>query len=231
MSDKRIALIQFPGSNCEWESKRSAEVVGLSCDVFRWNRDPSALPEYDGYLIGGGFSYQDRVRSGVIATKQPIMRTVFDQVVGHGKPVLGICNGAQVLIEAGLIPGLNAGNVEMGLAPNFHDPLNRIAGFCCRWVYLKHSIPQGRCALTAEIPQGATLLLQTGYFYLVDTTAAQPWVPAQAILYNGGKWRVTGNSTISLKAGPQTIGIEFKTNQILPTQQVWTVRSISLAAG
>lgn len=154
MSDKRIALIQFPGSNCEWESKRSAEAVGLSCDVFRWNRDPSALPEYDGYLIGGGFSYQDRVRSGVIATKQPIMRTVFDQVVGHGKPVLGICNGAQVLIEAGLIPGLNAGNVEMGLAPNFHDPLNRIAGFCCRWVYLKHAIPQGRCALTAELPQG-----------------------------------------------------------------------------
>jgi len=154
MSEKRIALIQFPGSNCEWESKRSAEAVGLLCDVFRWNRDPSALPEYDGYIIGGGFSYQDRVRSGVIATKQPIMRTVFDQVVEHGKPVLGICNGAQVLIEAGLIPGLHAGNVEMGLAPNFHDPMHRIAGFCCRWVYLKHSAAQGRCALTSEIPAG-----------------------------------------------------------------------------
>lgn len=154
MAEKRIALIQFPGSNCEWESKRSAEAVGLICDIFRWNADPSALPDYDGYIIGGGFSYQDRVRSGVIATKEPIMRTVFQQVTGHGKPVLGICNGAQVLIEAGLIPGLNPGNVEMGLAPNLRDPENRIAGFCCRWVYLKHSCAQGRCALTSEIPSG-----------------------------------------------------------------------------
>ena len=154
MSEKRIALVQFPGSNCEWESKRSAEAAGLLCDVFRWNRDPAALLDYDGYIIGGGFSYQDRVRSGVIATKQPIMQTVFKQATEHGKPVLGICNGAQVLIEAGLIPGLHPGNVEMGLAPNFHDPQHRIAGFCCRWVYLKHAIPQGRCALTSEMPEG-----------------------------------------------------------------------------
>lgn len=154
MADKRIALIQFPGSNCEWETKRAAETAGLVCDVFRWNLDPAVLPDYDGYIIGGGFSYQDRVRSGVIASKEPIMKVVFQQVTGHGKPVLGICNGAQVLIEAGLIPGLNPGNVEMGLAPNYHDPDNRIAGFCCRWVYLKHAIPQGRCVLTSEIPQG-----------------------------------------------------------------------------
>ncbi|MCE5239380.1 phosphoribosylformylglycinamidine synthase I [bacterium] len=154
MSTNRVALIQFPGSNCEWESKRSAEAVGLTCDVFRWNADPGALTDYDGYIIGGGFSYQDRVRSGVIATKAPIMRTVFREVTGGGKPVLGICNGAQVLIEAGLIPGLHPGDVEMGLAPNFHDPDHRIAGFCCRWVYLKHACAQGRCALTSEMPQG-----------------------------------------------------------------------------
>lgn len=154
MADKRVALIQFPGSNCEWESKRAAEAAGLLCDVFRWNTDPAALPEYDGYIIGGGFSYQDRVRSGVIATKQPIMRTVFREVTEHGKPCLGICNGAQVLIEAGLIPGLHPGNVEMGLAPNFHDPEHRIAGFCCRWVTLKHACAQGRCVLTQDMPQG-----------------------------------------------------------------------------
>ncbi len=154
MSNQRVALIQFPGSNCEWESKRSAEAVGLTCDVFRWNADPAALHDYDGYIIGGGFSYQDRVRSGVIATKEPVMRTVFREVTGEGKPCLGICNGAQVLIEAGLIPGLHPGNVEMGLAPNFHDPEHRIAGFCCRWVYLKHACAPGRCALTTEIPEG-----------------------------------------------------------------------------
>jgi len=85
--------------------------------------------------------------------------------------------------------------------------------------------------MTAEIPQGSALAIQTGYFYLVDTTGQQPWVPAVAILYNNGKWRISGNSNMTLQAGQQTIGIEFKTNQVLPTQQVWTVRSIPLPKG
>ena len=123
----RVALIQFPGSNCEWETKRAAEAAGLECDVFRWNRDPDLLPGYDGYIIGGGFSYQDRVRSGVIATKEPIVRRLFDEVQERGKPVIGICNGAQVLVEAGLVPGFHPGTVEMALAPNRHDPERRIA--------------------------------------------------------------------------------------------------------
>jgi len=154
MSEKRVALIQFPGSNCEWETKRAAESVGLVCDVFRWNRDPAALADYDGYLIGGGFSYQDRVRSGVVATKQPIMRTVFREVTEGGKPVMGICNGCQVLVEAGLIPGLHPGQVEMGMAPNFHDPAHRIAGFCCRWVYLKLASNPARCQFTGAMTAG-----------------------------------------------------------------------------
>ncbi len=53
----RVVLIQFPGSNCEWESQWAAEAAGISCDIFRWNRNPAALAEYDGYIIGGGFSY------------------------------------------------------------------------------------------------------------------------------------------------------------------------------
>ncbi len=148
----RVALIQFPGSNCEWESQRAAEAAGISCDIFRWNRDPAGLAEYHGYIIGGGFSYQDRVRAGVIATKEPIVTTMFEQVTEYGKPVLGICNGAQVLVEAGLIPGIEPGQVEMGLAPNYPDPAGRIGDFCCRWVYLKHSCPPGRCALTSQMP-------------------------------------------------------------------------------
>lgn len=145
----RVALIQFPGSNCEWETKRSAEAAGMACDVFRWNRAPELLADYDGYIIGGGFSYQDRVRSGAIAAKEPIVRRVFDEITQRGKPCLGICNGAQVLVEAGLIPGVRCGEVEMALAPNLHDPERRIAGFCCRWVYLKHA--SGRCKLTSEM--------------------------------------------------------------------------------
>ena len=150
----RVALIQFPGSNCEWETKRAAEAAGLVCDVFRWNRDAALLADYDGYIIGGGFSYQDRVRSGVIASKEPIIATMFEEVTEKGKPVLGICNGAQVLVEAGLIPGLQLGQVEMALAPNRPDPAGRLRDFICRWVYLKHSCHRGRCALSGQMETG-----------------------------------------------------------------------------
>ncbi len=147
----RIALIQFPGSNCEWESKRAAEAAGMTCDVFRWNREPAELAEYAGYIIGGGFSYQDRVRSGAIAAKEPICKTLFEQATETGKPVLGICNGAQVLVETGLIPGLNPGEIEMALAPNYLDPAGRIDIFCCRWVYLKLACSPARCQFTGQM--------------------------------------------------------------------------------
>jgi phosphoribosylformylglycinamidine synthase subunit PurQ / glutaminase len=150
----RVALLQFPGSNCEWETKRAAEAVGLACDLFRWNRPAEELRRYEGYIIGGGFSYQDRIRSGVIATKEPIVGALFDQVTQEGKPVLGICNGAQVLVEAGLVPGLRRGEVEMALAPNRPNPRERLGAFVCRWVYLKHSCTPGRCVLTAAMPEG-----------------------------------------------------------------------------
>ncbi len=157
MSKPRVALIQFPGSNCEWETKRAAEAAGMACDIFRWNRDADLLAEYDGYLIGGGFSYQDRIRAGVIATKEPIVDRLFSEVVDRGKPVLGICNGAQVLVEAGLAPGLKPGEVEMALAPNRPHPEGRIAGFCCRWVYIKHIAPPGRCVFTTQVPEGEVI--------------------------------------------------------------------------
>lgn len=155
MSDMpKVALVQFPGSNCEWETKRAAEAAGISCDVFRWNRDAAELLEYDGYIIGGGFSYQDRVRSGAIAAKEPICKTIFAQATETGKPVLGICNGAQVLVETGLIPGLSPGEIEMALAPNHLDPAHRMDVFICRWVHLKLACPPERCAFTGDMKSG-----------------------------------------------------------------------------
>ncbi|HUS79772.1 MAG TPA: phosphoribosylformylglycinamidine synthase I [Armatimonadota bacterium] len=153
----RVALIQFPGSNCEWETKAAAEAAGISCDVFRWNRDPEILADYDGYIIGGGFSYQDRVRSGAIACKEPIVARMMAEVTGRHKPVIGICNGAQVLVEAGLIPGVHTGNVEMALAPNRADPAHRIAGFCCRWVHVRLACDPQRCIFTRELAPGEVI--------------------------------------------------------------------------
>lgn len=154
----QIAILQFPGSNCEMETKRAAEAVGLAADIFRWNRPPELLAEYDGYIIGGGFSYQDRVRAGAVAVKEPVMREVAEQA-SAGKPVMGICNGCQILVEAGLIPGLSPGDVEMGLAPNRMVRDGRVVrrNHYCAWTYLLHSASKGRCLFTAGIGQNAVL--------------------------------------------------------------------------
>ncbi len=157
MAAARVALVQFPGSNCEWETKRAAEAAGMHCDVLRWNLPPEALGDYDAYIVGGGFSYQDRVRSGVIATKEPVVGRMMAEIVEAGKPAMGICNGAQVLVEAGLIPGLHTGDVEMALAPNRPDPSRRISGFCCRWLFVKLACEPERCLMTSRMQPGEVI--------------------------------------------------------------------------
>ncbi len=127
---KRIAVILFPGTNCENETKRAVESAGMSGEIVRWNVR-KGLEDYDGYVLPGGFSYEDRVRAGVIAAQDRIMDIIREQAKS-GKPVLGICNGAQVLIETGMVPGINR-EVEMALAPNINP---RVGGFYCTWTYI-----------------------------------------------------------------------------------------------
>jgi len=88
------------------------------------------LAGFDGYLIPGGFSYQDRVRAGAVAAKDPLLRVLLEGAE-QGKPILGICNGCQVLVEAGLVPGLEPGAIEVALAAN-RVPGRR--GYYSRWV-------------------------------------------------------------------------------------------------
>ncbi|MBD3163857.1 phosphoribosylformylglycinamidine synthase I [Candidatus Woesearchaeota archaeon] len=138
----KIAVIWFPGNNCENETKRACEAAGMHADIVRWN-SAACLDNYDGFIFCGGWSYEDRIRAGVISAKDPVMVGVNEQAQ-KGRPVLGICNGCQVLVEAGMIPGLKD-KVEMALAPNI-NPF--VSGFYCDWVRLKH-IPWKKCAFNA----------------------------------------------------------------------------------
>ena len=114
----RAAVLQFPGVNCEYESARALRAAGAEADILRWNVDPSRLKGYDLFLLPGGFSYQDRIRAGAVAAKENILDALHDAAEA-GKPLLGICNGAQVLVEAGFVPGLDGGSgVDLALAPN-----------------------------------------------------------------------------------------------------------------
>lgn len=99
----RFAIVRFPGSNCDADCER-AVVEGIGHEaVYVWHKD-TELGEVDAVLLPGGFSYGDHLRAGAIARFSPIMPAVIE-FARDGGPVIGICNGFQVLCEAHLLPG------------------------------------------------------------------------------------------------------------------------------
>ena len=129
----RVLIIQFPGVNCEYESLRAVEAVGLKGEIRRWNDAASAVQKAAAIFLPGGWSYQDRIRAGVVAAKD----AVIDEVVAaaeRGVPVIGICNGAQVLVESGIVPGFDPGRIDLALAPNI---MTGRVGYYCNWVHIK----------------------------------------------------------------------------------------------
>lgn len=137
-----IAVIYFPGNNCEEEALKAVLASGMGGRIVRWN-ERRDIEKYDGFIIPGGWGYEDRIRAGVIMAKDPVF-DIIKKEAENGKPVLGICNGAQALVECGMIPGLK-NKVEMALAPN-KNPL--ISGYYCTWIYLKSTEDKNRCAFT-----------------------------------------------------------------------------------
>ena len=99
----KFAVVVFPGSNCDHDAYHAAKhVFGQECD-FVWHKDTS-LGGADAVILPGGFSYGDYLRTGAIARFSPIM-TAVREFAEAGKPVIGICNGFQILMECGLLPG------------------------------------------------------------------------------------------------------------------------------
>lgn len=85
----RIAVIQFPGSNCETETARAAERAGMRAEIFRWNRKPEELDKFHGFVSCGRFSYQDQVRAGAVAATEPVMKKITK--AGSGLTFLTFC--------------------------------------------------------------------------------------------------------------------------------------------
>ena len=133
MNVGRVAVLLFPGMNCEHETVRALESVGIEASIVRSNESAERIGRFDGYVIPGGFSYEDRIRAGVVAANDSAMGVV-SRAAESGKPVAGICNGAQVLLEAGLVPGVQPGKIEMALALN--DSGRRV-GYYCDWRWLR----------------------------------------------------------------------------------------------
>ena len=125
----RTAVITFPGSNCDRDMADAIEKISGRAPLRLWHGDAELPDGLDFIALPGGFSYGDYLRSGAMAAKSPIMQGVI-AAAGRGVPVLGVCNGFQVLTEASLLPGA----------------LMRNAGqtFICRTVALKVETSQSQ---------------------------------------------------------------------------------------
>lgn len=136
-----FAILQFPASNCDQDCVHVLKnVLGHSAD-FVWHKNTS-LGAVDAVIIPGGFSYGDYLRTGAIARFSPVMQAV-QQFAANGGLVLGICNGFQILCEAGLLPGALV--------------RNRSLQFRCEHIFLKTVTPDS--PFTGRIPDGKLLRL------------------------------------------------------------------------
>jgi len=113
-----VTVLQFPGTNCEYDTKYAFEKLGATVTIV-WHKDYELPSNTDLVVIPGGFSYGDYLRSGAIARFANIMNAVQTFAAQGGK-VLGICNGFQILLEAGLLPGAMKRNNTLHFISKYH---------------------------------------------------------------------------------------------------------------
>jgi len=141
----KFGIVVFPGSNCDHDCYHVIKhVLGQEAD-FVWHEETD-LDSYDCIVIPGGFSYGDYLRTGSIASLSPIMGSVKKYAL-TGAPVIGICNGFQVLVEAGLLPG------------SFLR--NRSLKFVCKWVHLR--VENNNCVFTSELKKDDVLKIPVAH--------------------------------------------------------------------
>lgn len=113
-----VAVLLFPGTNCDLDTKHAFETLGHDVTVV-WHKETALPSNTDLVVVAGGFSYGDYLRSGAIARFSPIVAALIQHANAGGK-VLGICNGFQILTEAGLLPGALKRNINLHFISKYH---------------------------------------------------------------------------------------------------------------
>ncbi len=152
----KIGILRVGGTNCDAETKRSIECLGVHAEIIHASEltREKKLLDYDAIIFPGGFAYGDYVRAGAIWAKWILAKLGkdFRTFVDQNRLVLGICNGFQVLVEAGLLPGFQGISIypEAALATNFPP------GYNCRWIHIRHE-NKGKCAFSMKLPDKKVL--------------------------------------------------------------------------
>ncbi len=153
----KYGIVVFPGSNCDHDAFFASSVNAGADSVFLWHKDTSIPQDIDCIILPGGFSYGDYLRCGAIARFSPIMNEVI-KFAGKGGFVMGICNGFQILTEAGLLPGTLMRN------KNLH--------FICKDVFLR--VENNSSAFTNMLEKGGVIRIPVahgeGNYYAEDST-------------------------------------------------------------
>ncbi|WP_374283662.1 phosphoribosylformylglycinamidine synthase subunit PurQ [Novosphingobium sp.] len=153
----RSAVITFPGSNCDRDMADALEKISGTAPHRVWHGDAALPDRLDFIALPGGFSYGDYLRSGAMAARSPIMRAVIE-AANRGVPVLGVCNGFQVLTESGLLPGALLRNAGMN--------------FVCRDVQL--TVANSQSLFTSGYTQGQQITVPVahhdGNYFADDAT-------------------------------------------------------------
>jgi phosphoribosylformylglycinamidine synthase len=155
----KFAVLRFPGSNCDQDCVHAVSAFPGAAADYVWHKDHS-LAGFDAVIVPGGFSYGDYLRCGAIARFSPIMAAVKDFAAAGG-PVLGICNGFQILCESGLLPGALVRNRDLH--------------FLCEHVHLR--VEGAATPFTRAIPAGTVLRIPIahgeGCYFADDATLAR----------------------------------------------------------
>ena len=179
----KFGVVVFPGSNCDFDSYQAIKTIDAGEVVYLWHADTS-LKGVDVVILPGGFSYGDYLRSGAIARFSPIMKSVVN-FAKKGGTVIGICNGFQILLEAGLLPGAMRKNLGMR--------------FVCKDVYLK--VENFNSRFTQKCPPDKTLKMPIAHAegnYFADDKTLKELTETNRIVFR----YCNKNGNVTGKANP-----------------------------
>jgi phosphoribosylformylglycinamidine synthase I len=160
--DIRVCIMRVGGTNCDAETKRAFDDLGVRTEIVHLNElaQKRNLLDYSALVIPGGFSHGDYVRAGAILAKGIMVKLgkSLKEFVREERPILGICNGFQVLVEMGLLPGFEG----IGRYPEAALATNNPIGYRCAWIYIKHE-NAGKCVFTRKVPKDKVLRIPVAH--------------------------------------------------------------------